>query len=168
MGHESTSPERIWRQYNQAVLTRRNASSYFYASPRSPAAVEGAGSCSTKAFALDVQHQIPAAAASKSPGSLLHEIEKAISTFPGSLGSVAVSKREEIDSTATALWNLCTRLRRDNDPETTRNLPAILDVARVFAFLLLCCVHDHGKSTTSNICRLMKIGFKAAKSSIGT
>jgi hypothetical protein len=166
-GTRLTSPERKWRQYSRAVLTRRNASGNFYASPRYPTDVESVGLCFVQAFAADIQQQISAAATSRSPGSLVHEIEQAILTFPSNLGTAAASKCEEIDNTATVLWNLCTRLRRDNESETPQDSPAVLDIARVFAFLLLCCAHGHGKPTRSNICRLMKIGFKAAKGSIG-
>jgi hypothetical protein len=166
-GTRLTSPEGTWRQHNQAVLTRRIASGNFYASPRSSAEVENVGLSFIQAFAHDIQQQIPAAVASRSPGSLVHEVEKAIATFPSNLGTAAASKCEEIDSTATVLWNICTRLRRDNESETPQDPPAMLDMARVFAFLLLCCAHGHGKPTTSNLSRLMKIGFKAAKCSIG-
>ncbi|RDL39259.1 uncharacterized protein BP5553_03599 [Venustampulla echinocandica] len=117
----------------------------------------------TQAFAADLEAQLPAAASSRSPGPLLDEIEKCISTFPGNLGTAAASKCQEIDSSGTTLWNICTRLRRNHDTENTEAVPIILVLTRVFAFLLLCCAHDHGKSTTGNILRLAKIGIKAAK-----
>ncbi|KAH8687536.1 meiosis protein SPO22/ZIP4 like-domain-containing protein [Tricladium varicosporioides] len=107
--------------------------------------------------------QLPIAAASESPVSLTQEIEKCISAFPGSLGSAAALRCEEIDTIGTALWNLCTRLRRDKNPVEPGNTPSILVVARVFAFLLLNCAHDHGKVTVGNSLRLMRIGIKAAK-----
>lgn len=138
-------------------------------SPSQAEDVESAGLPFTQAFTHDIQHQLPAAVSSRSSGSLLHEIEKAIATFPGNLGTPAASKCEEIDSAGTVLWNLCTRLRRDVNPGSAQESPpAITDIARVFAFLLLCCAHDHGKSATSNSLRLMKIGNKAAKNCLST
>lgn len=46
-------------------------------------------------------------------------------------------------------------------------MPIVLLMARVFAFLLLDCALEHGKSTATNLVRLMKIGIKAAKNCIG-
>lgn len=40
-------------------------------------------------------------------------------------------------------------------------------MARVFAFLLLDCAHESGKSVASTPVRLMKVGIKAAKNCIG-
>ncbi|KAF4637760.1 hypothetical protein G7Y89_g330 [Cudoniella acicularis] len=120
------------------------------------------------AFAANLETQLPAAAASRSPGNLLHELEKYISTFPGNLGSAAASSCEEIDSIGTVIWNLCTRLRRKRDLDNPDGAPMILVLARVFAFLMLCCAHDHGKATVDNILRLMRIGIKAAKQCLGS
>lgn len=119
------------------------------------------------AFAADLETQLPAAASSRTLGTLLDETEKQISTFPSALGSAAASKCEEIDSAGTTLWNLCTRLRRDYDLETPKDGPFILVTARVFAFLLLHYAQENGKATTGNVLRLMKIGIKAAKACLG-
>jgi len=119
------------------------------------------------AFAADLGSQLPAAASSRTTGTLLDDTEKHISTFPASLGTAAAAKCEEIDSAGTHLWNLCTRLRRDHDPENPEGVPTIIISARVFAFLLLNCAHENGKGTPGNILRIIKIGIKAAKSSLG-
>lgn len=120
-----------------------------------------------QAFTLDIQHQLPAAVSSRSPGTLLQEIEKAISSFPTTLGTIAASSCEELDGVATSLWNLCTRLRREKDPETPQEYPVILDITRVYAFLLLVSAHEHGTPTLANLLRLMKIGVKAVKNCFG-
>ena len=77
------------------------------------------------------------------------------------------SKCQEIDNTGTSLWNICTRLRREYDLDKPQDVPTILLMARVFAFLLLGCAHESGKSEASNAVRVMKIGIKAAKNCIG-
>ncbi|TVY81885.1 Sporulation-specific protein [Lachnellula suecica] len=116
------------------------------------------------AFAAELEAQLPTAASSRTPGTLLEETEKHVSTFPGNIGAAAASKCEEIDSAGTTLWNLCTRLRRDH--EAPQDSPVILVAVRVFAFLLLNSAHEAGKGTTENLLRLMKTGIKAAKSSL--
>lgn len=121
------------------------------------------------AFAAVLESQLPAAASSRAPGALHEEVEKHISIFPNfsSLGTAAAAKFEEIDSVGTTLWNLCTRLLRDHEPDDSKYRPDILLNTRVFAFLLLNCAHESGKGTSGNLLRLMKIGIKAAKSSLG-
>ena len=77
-------------------------------------------------------------------------------------------KGEEIDGKGTTLWNLCTRLRRNYDLDNPQDVPLVLLMARVFAFLLLDCALENGDNTTANLVRLMKVGMKAAKNCIGT
>ncbi|TAQ83981.1 hypothetical protein B7494_g7694 [Chlorociboria aeruginascens] len=114
-------------------------------------------------FSTDLLEELPRAEASKASGTLFSEIERHISAFPY-VGEAAASKCKEIDKHGTTLWNLCTRLRRDCTPDTTPTMRlTILLMARVFAFLLLDCAHQGGKSATGNLTRLMKIGIKAAK-----
>lgn len=120
------------------------------------------------AFAKDVEEQLPAAV-SKPEGLLFNDIHRHISTFPNTktLGKSASSRCEETDSNGTSLWNLCTRLRRNFDSDGPQDIPLILVLTRVFAFFLLDCALESGKSTTTNVIRVMKIGIKAAKNCIG-
>lgn len=99
-----------------------------------------------------------------SPGPLSERIQKHISTFPG---VSTASKCEEIDAKATVLWNICTRLRRNYDLDKPHDVPPILLLARVFAFLLLDCALENGKGGVANLTRVMKVGIKAAKNCIG-
>lgn len=122
---------------------------------------------SAQAFAADLEAQLPTVASSRSSGTFLDELDKCISTFPGNLGIAAASRCQEIDSIGTILWNIATRLRREHVTENAEDVPIILVLTRVFAFLLLCCAHDHGKSTSGSIMRLAKIGIKAAKNCLG-
>ncbi|KAG9232181.1 meiosis protein SPO22/ZIP4 like-domain-containing protein [Amylocarpus encephaloides] len=148
VGRDHALQQGKWRRCRQAVLIKRSVSKFFYASYR---------------FRAEMTSKLRAAISSRSSGTLLHEIERAIASIPNSLGTATASRTEEIDTAATVLWNHCTRLRRDNDSETPQEVPIILDKARVFAFLLLCRAHDLGNFTGQNALRLMKIGFKAAK-----
>jgi hypothetical protein len=113
-----------------------------------------------------VEKQLPAASA-KPPGSLFSELEKTISSFPNNLGQESASNKEEIDSHGTALWNLCTRLRRNFDSGKPQDVPILLLMTRVFAFQLLNHALESEKTNTANVVRLMKIGLKAAKNCIG-
>ncbi|KAH8599135.1 meiosis protein SPO22/ZIP4 like-domain-containing protein [Bisporella sp. PMI_857] len=99
---------------------------------------------------------------------LSKDLQKHIAEFPSpkSLGEVAASRCEETDSIATALWNLCTRLRRKSESDSPRDVPAILLTARVFAFILLGCALEAGKGDTANVVRCMRVGIKAAKNCI--
>jgi hypothetical protein len=115
-----------------------------------------------------LEAQLPAAAASRTPGTILPEIERQIRTFPAKLGTVAGSKCEEIDRIGTNIWNLCTRLRRDIEADNPRDIPVILLLARVFSFLLLDGAYEGGRNAPGHLARLAKIGIKAGKSCIGS
>ncbi|KAE8452848.1 hypothetical protein EG329_013120 [Mollisiaceae sp. DMI_Dod_QoI] len=114
-------------------------------------------------FASELEAQLSKAASSRTAEILLKETEKNIATFPDNLNASAASKCEEIDHCGTTIWNLCTRLRREYDTDNPHDVPLILLLARVFAFLLLDCAHRCGKAIAGNIPRLMKIGLKAGK-----
>lgn len=120
-------------------------------------------------FATELQSQL-ADACSHPPGQLVNDVQRSISSFPmfKTLGESIGSRCDELDSIGTALWNLCTRLRRNYDTDLSpQDMPIILVLARVFSFLLLDCALVIGKGTTSNVARVMKIGIKAAKNSLG-
>ncbi|KAG9248179.1 meiosis protein SPO22/ZIP4 like-domain-containing protein [Calycina marina] len=97
------------------------------------------------------------------------DLQRHISFFPAakSLGEIGASKCEELDGNGTALWNLCTRLKRNYDTGTPQDVPIILLLARVFAFMVLYCALEVGKGTTGNVVRVMRIGIKAAKNCMG-
>jgi len=81
------------------------------------------------------------------------------------------AKREELDQLGTELWNLSTRLRREDlqpngksrEDVARRNRAIVL--LRVFSFLLLDSASGQGtKSRERKTCiRLMKVALKAAK-----
>lgn len=82
-----------------------------------------------------------------------------------------IAKRDELDKLGTELWNLSTRLRRD-DPsqngktkEDKARSSSIVCILRAYAFLLLDSAGSQmvkGRERKSCI-RLMKVALKAAK-----
>ena len=118
-------------------------------------------------FASDLEAQLPAAVSTKASEALHFDVEQQISAFPSNLTLCAASKYQELDNKGTSLWNLCTRLRREYDSENSHDMPVILLMARIFAFLLLDGANQCGKSEASNAVRLMKTGIKAAKNCLG-
>ncbi len=117
------------------------------------------------AFAADLEAQLPAAAASKTSTSITQELEKLIDSFP--LSVTTSSRCEELDRSGTAIWNLCTRLRRNYDTNNPQEVPIVLLLARVYAFLMVDCAHVSGKITRGNLARMIKTGLKAGKSCLG-
>jgi len=118
---------------------------------------------------MELQSQL-ADACSRPPGKLVNDLQRIISSFPNpkTLGESVASRCDELDSIGTALWNICTRLRRNYDTSLSpQDVPIILVLVRVFSFLLLDCALVIGKGTTSNVARVTKIGIKAAKNSLG-
>ncbi|RFU28018.1 hypothetical protein B7463_g8334, partial [Scytalidium lignicola] len=112
-------------------------------------------------FATELQTQLPKVITSNIYEALFREIENQIQTFPNKLRPASLSICEELDRHGTALWNLCTRLRRDEKFINHKDVPIMLTLVRVFSFLLLDIAQDLEKATS--IVRLMKVGIKAAK-----
>lgn len=81
------------------------------------------------------------------------------------------AKQDELDKVGTELWNLSTRLRRDDAEHEGRNKEdatrksRILCLLRAFAFLLLDSVDGQGtKGRQRKGCiRLMRVALKAAR-----
>ena len=119
------------------------------------------------AFAADVVGQLETVVSSESHDVLSNDLQKHVQDFTGSLGASATSRGEEIDGIGTSLWNLCTRLRRNYEPDKPVEVPSILLLARVFAFQLLNGALEASRSTTSNTVRLMKVGIKVTKNCLG-
>ena len=163
-------PTKAWRLCNHNALRKTAASGLSSASPQFYLLqLEQSSDVLTlprPAFASDLEEQLPHALTDDS-GPLFDKTQKHILTFPSGLGASTTPRREEIDGRGTALWNLCTRLRRNYDLDKPQEVPIILLVTRVFAFLLLDCALENGKGGTDNLLRVMKVGIKAAKNCIG-
>jgi hypothetical protein len=87
--------------------------------------------------------------------------------------STALAKRDELDKLGTELWNLSTRLRRDEpaDNGNAKNEIAhknrTICFLRNFAFLLLDSAAAQVKDRSQKSCvRLMKVALKAARECI--
>ncbi|KAF2689190.1 SPO22-domain-containing protein [Lentithecium fluviatile CBS 122367] len=103
--------------------------------------------------------------------SLADDLEKQARALPLQASSTVTAKREELDRLGTELWNLSTRLRR-NEPQTngrskedaTQRSRAIC-LLRVFSFLLLDSAGGQAtKGRERKTCiRLIKVALKAAK-----
>ncbi|KAH8730487.1 meiosis protein SPO22/ZIP4 like-domain-containing protein [Phaeosphaeriaceae sp. PMI808] len=105
--------------------------------------------------------------------SLVNDIQSHIRGLPFPTSSTLTAKQNELDRLGTELWNLSTRLRRDESPtdgkgkaDTARkNIAAC--ILRVFSFLLLdsAAASAKGSQRKSSI-RLMKVALKAARACI--
>ena len=160
---------RTWRYNPHRVPVKTSASVLSSASSSLESIVWITTDVSHIAFATELQLQL-VETCSHPPGQLITALQKQISSFSTQnyIGEAVSSRCNELDSTGTALWNLCTRLRRNYDTSVSpQALPNILILTRVFAFFLLNCALVIGKGSTSNVTRVMKIGIKAAKNSLG-
>jgi hypothetical protein len=101
---------------------------------------------------------------------LLDELLVHIRALPLPASSTLAAKQDDFDRIGTELWNLCTRLRRDEQPygnttDVIAEKKPTLPLIRVFAFLLLDTANGQAKRgrERKNCFRLMKIALKAAR-----
>lgn len=132
----------------------------------------------TYIVSLSLNH-LPAAFASKlseriEPDwntSVITELHAQVRGLPLSASSITISKRGELDKLGTDLWNLSTRLRRDDSSlddkpkEVMTRKNRALCLLRAFAFLLLASAggSDTNDRQRNRCVRLIKIAMKAAK-----
>ncbi|POS85724.1 hypothetical protein EPUL_000909 [Erysiphe pulchra] len=98
---------------------------------------------------------------SKNSSTLAKNLKNYLNAFPNKFSSSIY--HEEIERRGIALWNLCIRLRRENDSESSNDAHGILLLARVFAFFLLDCAHQCSKATSKSLPRLIRAGVKTEK-----
>ncbi|KAF3008729.1 hypothetical protein E8E13_009809 [Curvularia kusanoi] len=111
--------------------------------------------------------------------TLRPELQKHIRYLPLQSSPVASAKRTELDKLGTKLWNLSTRLRRndsdhdgEDDKDKSREIGSgvLLSLLRTYAFLLLDSASGQkvrGRERKTCI-RLLKIALKAAKGCVLT
>lgn len=97
---------------------------------------------------------------------LVDKLENHIQGFPHNLGSAAAIKYGELDKTGTSLWNLSTRLKRNDDLNNQQTL-TVLAMTRLYALLMLDCAHISGRGGSTNVARVMKVALKTAKHCLG-
>jgi hypothetical protein len=102
--------------------------------------------------------------------SLANDLQAHIRTLPLQASSTVTGKQDELDRLGTELWNLSTRLRRDEpvtnstteEESTQKNRCTCL--LRVFSFLLVDSAATQAKGRQRKSCvRLMKVALKAAR-----
>jgi hypothetical protein len=120
------------------------------------------------AFAAELKAQLSSECSEEILSKVFQDTKKQVFSFPTTPRSAVEGRCVEIDDHATALYNLCTRLKRNQktNDETGSFRCAIL-FAKVFSFFMLDCTRYGGQSTTSNLVRLMKVCLKTAKGCIG-
>ena len=104
----------------------------------------------------------------------MNDIETQLRALPLQTSSSVLAKQNELDRLGTELWNLTTRLRRDETDPTDRSghpntyNKRTLPLLRAFAFLLLDSASGHGVQgrQRKNCIRLIKVAIKAAKACI--
>ncbi|KAI9792395.1 MAG: hypothetical protein M1816_002279 [Peltula sp. TS41687] len=93
--------------------------------------------------------------------SLVDDLQRHIDGIPNSKSALGESSYEQFDSHGTALWNLSTRLKRDEGSPIDEK---IICLVRVFAFLLLDYAQQTTQGTAKNSVRLLKVALKTARS----
>jgi hypothetical protein len=102
--------------------------------------------------------------------SLVEELQIQIRGLPLLPSSTLTAKQPELDKLGTELWNLSTRLRRDEPTANGKGKDGAirknraLCLLRIFSFLVLDSASAHAKGRTQKSCiRLMKVALKAAR-----
>jgi len=102
--------------------------------------------------------------------ALVNDFQTQIRGLPLQPSSTLTARQDELDKLGTELWNLSTRLRRDESgpdgrakEEATRK-NRVLCLLRVFSFLVLDSAAAQAKGRPRKSCiRLMKVALKAAR-----
>lgn len=107
--------------------------------------------------------------------SLANDIQLQIRNLPLQPSSTVTAKQDELDRLGTELWNLSTRLRRDEPTkggktkDASRERNRAICLLRVFSFLLVDSAAAPTKNRQRQSCiRLMKVALKAARICIDT
>ncbi|KAF3046826.1 hypothetical protein E8E11_007311 [Didymella keratinophila] len=103
--------------------------------------------------------------------ALLADLQTHIRHLPLPASSAVTAKRDELDKLGTELWNLSTRLRRDEPAQNGKSkedksrASSTVCALRAYAFLLLDSAGGHSvKGLERKSCiRLVKVALKAAK-----
>ena len=102
--------------------------------------------------------------------SLVIDLQKQIRGLPLLPSSTLTVRQDELDRLGTELWNLSTRLRRDEPApnskakDDAKEKNRSLCLVRTFAFLVLDSAAAHAKGRPRKSCiRLMKVALKAAR-----
>ncbi|KAH7090298.1 meiosis protein SPO22/ZIP4 like-domain-containing protein [Paraphoma chrysanthemicola] len=102
--------------------------------------------------------------------SIADDLQTQMRSLPLLPSSTLTARQDELDKLGTDLWNLSTRLRRDDaaadgkSKEMAARKNRTLCLLRAFAFLVLDSAAAHAKGRSRKACfRLMKVALKAAR-----
>ena len=135
---------------------------YFTSTKRSSAA----NSSWPLAFAKELETHLSAIEGPRLSTVIVDKLESHIRNFPDKLGSTATARYGDLDKNGTALWNLCTRLKRNNHPQT-QQISVVLVMTRLFAFMMLDAAQSSGNGSFANCVRVMKVALKTARNCLG-
>lgn len=121
------------------------------------------------AFASDLRKRLPTDKDdSTASQTLLSEIHKHIQSLERSLDKPqhGMLHDEELETEGTKLWNVCTRLGREDPAKSSSGLKLVLR-SRVLAFQLLHSCLWSSKSTSHTVFHLLGLALRVAKLCIG-
>lgn len=121
------------------------------------------------AFCKELQKQLPSVTSQLDVKNLIHELDNQIRAVkPYSLQKPTSKRRNQLDTIATSLWNLCTELTRQRTDESTPTVDSrLLVLARTFAFFVLALARGSDRNTPGDLTRLAKLAIKSGKYCIG-
>lgn len=121
------------------------------------------------AFCKDLQKQLPSVTSQLDVKNLVHELENQIGALKRySLQNPSSKRRNQLDTVATSLWNLCTELTRQKADESHPTVGSrLLVLARTFAFFVLALARGGDRNTPGDLTRLAKLAIKSGKYCIG-
>lgn len=117
-------------------------------------------------FALELQKTLPAPKSPSDIRYLTDELENQIRAIK-SCTLRGGQRHEQLDSTGTSLWNLCTRLKREEYDDSASGIHKVLIYTRIFAFLILALAQWGDRNAPNDVIRLTKLAIKTGRSCIG-
>ncbi|OLN95249.1 Regulator of drug sensitivity 2 [Colletotrichum chlorophyti] len=118
-------------------------------------------------FAQTLLRRIPSASDPPAIDTLLEELKHQLQAVGGFHASAkAKPHRNELDRKATELWNLCTRLRREDLPAATPTRKKLMLRSRALAFFMIDVARGGvaaAKTQLADVVHLMKLALKTGK-----
>lgn len=125
--------------------------------------------CPVAAFTSDLRRRLPTDKDdSVASQALLSEVQKQTQSLDrySNKPHHGMLHDEDLDTEGTKLWNVCTRLSRENPAKSSAGLKLVL-WSRVLAFHILHLCQWSTNSTAPVASHLMGLALRAAKSCIG-
>ncbi|KAI9832360.1 MAG: hypothetical protein M1826_002046 [Phylliscum demangeonii] len=103
--------------------------------------------------------------AENTDAALIADLQHQINGFPLSNSAFGVAKAAELDARGTALWNLSTRMKRNERQASDKT---VLCLVRIFAFLVMDYAQQTAVQTPPGCVRLLKVALKTARVALDT